>query len=250
MPTQLTRALPPTLGAAGPAILAISLNGQQWHAAPLVAVQYVGVHTPELISAAFSDAATSLLVFFDKQRTNRAGMGSAVLPCATLLDNATVTTLQGSSLVVPACYWEDESTLVAQLTALTTAAPGMAVGIQAGVLAPAADLGSASKTAEAASVTVSIDFPCVGACPVPSLALAGVSELSDCPGGTLRLDGTLVNGGGIKAPTWKWGVDASVSDFWQTTKAYLDSLPGYTPVLYLSDDQGLPYAALRTTVLA
>ena len=80
----------------------------------------------QLVDVYFPAAATTLVIQFDRQPTNRAGMNGQQ-PCALILSAPTVATLRGDAAAAPLCAWTDASTLVAYLTKFTHAGPGMGV---------------------------------------------------------------------------------------------------------------------------
>jgi len=81
-------------GYAGFASVTISLNAQQFSSPAGVEFEFVGLHAPELLGAAFGPAGTQLVLTFDSQPTNRGGM-AGVAPCTLVLDAATVATIRG-----------------------------------------------------------------------------------------------------------------------------------------------------------
>ena len=96
---------------------------------------FVGLHKPALIDVYFPPEATTLVVLFDSQATNRGGM-NGLAPCSDVLDEDTVATIRGTAPDPPECSWSDDSTLVVLLSIFTDAAPGMRVGVKAGVIWP------------------------------------------------------------------------------------------------------------------
>ena len=98
---------------------------------------FVGLHPPALVEAYFPPEGTTLVIRFDSQPTNRAGM-NGVSACSQVLDDATSAQLRGSAKQQAQCYWMDDSTLVAQLTMNTLAAGGMTVTVRNAVLWPKA----------------------------------------------------------------------------------------------------------------
>ena len=118
--------------------VAIALNGQSFDTSG-DAVRYVfkGLHKPALLEAYFPTAAASIIIRFDPQPTNRAGM-NGVGPCSQVLDDATILQLQGTSKDAPKCAWLDDVTLEAKLDLYTSAVPGMTIGLRANRIWPKA----------------------------------------------------------------------------------------------------------------
>ena len=186
---------------------------------------FTGTHPPVLLEAFFTPAATTLVVRFDGQPTNRAGM-HGLASCAMILDADTAAALRGPSPSDALCHWTDDSTLVAYLTAATSAASGMRVGIRREVLWPrewehyrGACREGGSKCALAASVSVSIDFPCDSAataerelCVVPTALIQAPSVLDSCPGTSTTLDATRSSGGGVQPLSYSWSAAARECD--------------------------------------
>ena len=183
---------------------------------------FVGLHRPALIEAYFPPNGASVVVRFDPQPTNRAGM-NGLAPCRTLFDANTVAQLRGASLNVPMCSWIDDTTVEAYIDMFTTAAPGLVVGINPNVLWPRAYTGTCddadSMCAEAISVTVDENFPCdmrdteeVEACVTPIAIISAPTKISSCPGAPMLLDGSRSSGGGIKQVTFSWSAHPTRSD--------------------------------------
>lgn len=76
---------------------------------------FLGLHPPALLEAYFTPDSTTLMIRFDAQPTNRAGM-NGVRACSTVLDDATTSQLKGTAAEDASCYWADDSTLVARVS--------------------------------------------------------------------------------------------------------------------------------------
>ena len=217
-------------GAEGPVRVTVALNGVQFApadgaSAPLFTLR--GLHSPEIVLAAFSPQATQLLVHFDPQPTDRARMFGAQ-PCARVLDDATVARLRGSSASAPICFWRSDTLLLAQLNALTALRPGDTIGVRPGALGPA-NLASSCTAAlcAASSARIDIDEACGAAsCAQPVAALSGPRQISNCPRSTLRLDASASFAAGIALPSYAWRVDPGRSDDAPALNARLRALDG------------------------
>jgi hypothetical protein len=232
--------------------VSVSLNAQNFHSGhegEEVRFEFRGLHQPALVEAYFESDATTLLIKFDAQPTNQAGM-NGVGPCSEVLDDPTVRQLFGSppsdaSVLPPQCDWIDSSTLRVFLTMHTAAAPGMHVGIRDGVVWPSAyaypgtcDLLSSeqpSMCARAHALTVSTDYPCDERgtperelCIVPTAHILAPTAISSCPGSAIMLDGTSSSGGGIKPLAFEWSVYPTRSDNYYQIKPALQAA-GNTP---------------------
>ena len=176
---------------------------------------YYGLHPPAIVQAYFSIDATTILIRFDAQATNRAGM-NGIGPCNQVLDDATSLQLQGTATAPALCDWIDDSTLFVQLTYQTSATGGMAITLRPNVLWPASwspvDCnGVESMCASNQTYTINQDFPCDlretdarELCVQPEAIGQGPSQISSCPGTSITLDGSRSLGGGIKALTYNW----------------------------------------------
>ena len=117
---------------------------------------YSEIHVPQLRAAYFSADRNLLLIEFDAQPTDRAGV-NGIVPCTQLLDMATSAHLQGCDLSLPLplesgtcadlyppnCGWRDESTIVVYLRALTNivggnvnGTAGLTLGLRGDVIRP------------------------------------------------------------------------------------------------------------------
>ena len=167
---------------------------------------FKGLRPPALVEAYFPPEGTTLVIRFDPQPTNRAGM-NGIAPCSMVLDAATSSQLKGSGPTDANCYWSSDNELVVQLTMYTAATGGMTVGIKRGVLWPAqwAYPGSCEVPnsqcvvpgTDGSSVVVDADFPCDTRatderelCIQPTALIQAPTVISSCPGTTITLDGT------------------------------------------------------------
>ena len=118
--------------------ITVALNGRAFagDADGRVRHRFVGMHVPALLYAYFPQEATTLVLQFDSQPTNGAGMGDAVGDCAQILNDATVALLRGDSIDPPQCYWSTSTQLVAFLSMSTNVGPGATIGLRSGVLWP------------------------------------------------------------------------------------------------------------------
>ena len=187
-------------------------------------ITYVGLHPPAMVEVYFPPDATTLVIRFDSQATNRAGM-SGMSSCRRVLDDVTSDLLKGNSTSDALCGWLDDTTLFAQLNMLTAATGGMPVTLRSNVLwpkswgYPGSCSGASSMCANSQSLTVDEFFPCdrletveVEACVVPVAVVQGPIQLSSCPGSSMLLDGSRSFGGGIKALTYSWRANPLTCD--------------------------------------
>ena len=163
----------------GTARVSLAINGVSFAASSL-SYSFYGRHAPALVDVHFSQEAQKLLIVFDAQPTDRAGM-NGVGACATVLSDATVALLRGTGVKAD-CYWQDAHTLVAPLDIYTAAAPGMLVEVRGGVVCYEGD---ASLCAAATARAVPRDHPCDAAataereaCTTPTLTLTLTLNLS------------------------------------------------------------------------
>ena len=113
----------------------VALNGEAFATNEEVRFRFFGLYQPNVVDVYFPPEATSLIIQFDDQPTNRAGM-SGLAECSLLLEASTIAILQGSDPESPKCFWTDDSTVTVFLTTYTYAAPGMNVQIRSSVLWP------------------------------------------------------------------------------------------------------------------
>lgn len=201
------------------AVVTVALNGQQYGApspasAPNTTFSYLeGLHAPALLSVVFGAEATTLIFQLDEQPTDRAGM-SGVRPCAVVLDDATVARIQGGASSAPGCYWEDDSTLVAQLNSQTTVAPGDELGLRGDVLRPRLSAipcpDELCATATEQRIPLEPAVACAGGCLTPVARIVGPTSISACPDQRLRLSSAGSTGGGVAALRYAWALDATV----------------------------------------
>ena len=165
--------------------------------------EFKGLYKPALIEVYFPTDATTLVIRFDEQPTNKAGM-SGVEPCSTVLATHTVARIQGTSDTPPNCFWADGSTLVAYLTMFTNAGPGMEIVVKPNVLWPLTwsypgschGVDSMCAGADGETVSMSVDefFLCdrkftdeLETCVQPVSLIQAPEKLSSCPGTLIQL---------------------------------------------------------------
>ena len=222
-----------TIGPQMPVVVSVALNGQAF--APSEEVfTFKGFHKPQIIEVYFEQSATKIVLVFDNQATNRAGM-NGMEACSSILDVATVAAVQGVSTEPPECEWEDDVTLVIYLSERTEAAPGMAVGIIAGVLWPKEAAASQADCAAAGNLCASVQsaiidpyLPCDKKatrererCIVPTALLEFPDSVSGCNGTEVELDASASTGGGAKQLTYTWSVHPTLSDSYYPIMATL-----------------------------
>ena len=191
---------------------------------------FVGLHPPALLEAFFTQDATTLVIRFDTQPTNRGGM-NGVEPCTAVLDDATSAQLKGTAMAEADCYWTDDSTLVARLTAESLATGGMTIGLRPRVLWPklwvypgscdlADSMCATGGGAVGSSIAVDPDFPCDTSqtaaarelCVVPSALIQAPNQIDSCPGTSVSLDATRSSGGGVRPLAYSWSAHPRTSD--------------------------------------
>lgn len=205
--------------------VSIALNRRSYYSSG-GRVRYIfkGLHQPALIEAYFPSNGASVVIRFDNQATNRANM-NGIAPCSRIFDDATVTTLQGSSSSMPLCSWQDDMVVEALIDMFTSAGPGMVVGVRPNVMWPKSwaypgtcDVPE-SMCAGAISVTIDENFPCdvrdteeIEACVTPEAVISAPEKISSCPGAPMVLDGSRSYGGGIKPVVYQWSAHPTRSD--------------------------------------
>ena len=113
----------------------VALNGETFATNEEVRFRFFGLYKPNVVDVYFPPEATSLIIQFDQQPTNRAGM-AGLAECSLLLKANTIATLQGSDSEPPKCFWTDDSTVTVLLTTYTYATPGMDMQVRNSVLWP------------------------------------------------------------------------------------------------------------------
>ena len=205
----------------------VALNGESFATAETVRFRFFGLYKPNVVDAYFLPEATSMIVQFDDQPTNRGGM-SGLAECSMILQPSTVATLKGTDTETPKCFWKDDSTLAVFLTTYTFAAPGMSVKILNSVLWPKLwSRGGQSSACEddkslcnvGLQMTVDAYFPCNlrstaerEECATPVALIRGPTSISSCPQTSIQLDASQSSGGGIKALTFSWAAHPIMSD--------------------------------------
>ena len=248
-----------TIGPQMPVVVSVALNGQAF--APSGEVfTFKGFHKPQIIEVYFEQSATKIVLVFDNQATNRAGM-NGMEACSSILDVATVTAVQGVSTEPPECEWEDDVTLVIYLSERTEAAPGMAVGIIAGVLWPKEAAASQADCAAAGNLCASVQsaiidpyLPCDKKatrererCIVPTALLEFPDSVSGCNGTEVELDASASTGGGAKQLTYTWSVHPTLSDSYYPIMATLGEQLVDTVSLSSELDGGARFEFIVTT---
>ena len=209
-------------------LVGIALNAQSFVTDNDVRFSFVGLHKPALVEVYFPPEATTLVIQFDEQPSNRANM-KGVSPCSMVLAPDTVAVLQGSASAEPNCFWPDDTKLVAYLTMFTNAGPGIVVNIKPNVLWPKTwkyppegcngPNTMCAGAGEAVTMTVDPFFPCDRLatierepCVQPVSLIQAPDKISSCPGTALSLDGTRSSGGGIKPLVYTWAAHPTKSD--------------------------------------
>lgn len=185
---------------------------------------FFGPHPPAIVEVYFPQEATTIVIRFDSQPTNRAGM-NGIGPCSQVLDDATSAQLRGTATEEAMCDWIDSSTLFVQLTMSTSATGGMAITLRPDVLWPATWVypGSCrlanSMCASNVSYTIDADFPCDRVdtavrelCVQPEAVAQAPTQVSSCPGTTVTVDGSRSVGGGIKPLIFSWRANPLTCD--------------------------------------
>ena len=228
----------------------VSLNGGGAYSSSAgVTFDFQGLHPPTIVDAYFNTAATSLVIQFDAQPTNR-GLVNGVVDCSALLDEATSLQLQGTSPNDALCYWYDDFTVVAQLNMFTNAAPGMTVTLKTGVIWPAQWAYPGSCDGEGslcsnATFTVDPDDPCdqkmtaaVEACVQPSALIQAATEIPACSDMVLSLDASRSTGGGIKPMAFEWSAHPTKTDNYFLVQTALDLANGAETLTLASELNG------------
>ncbi|KAL3924170.1 MAG: hypothetical protein SGPRY_003992 [Prymnesium sp.] len=192
-----------------------------------------------MVDAHFSIDATRLIMKFDSQPTNQAGLGGlGRVSCDLLLDEDTSAVLRGSASLYPDCIWTADE-VVAFLTIHTDAAPGMRVGFKPNTIWPAAwsypgscaGQGSKCNTAASSQISIQTFFPCdirhtptIEACLIPTATIRAPESISSCSNASLmlRVDGLSSSGSGIKPFRFTWGADPISCDNFYPIQAKLE----------------------------
>ncbi|KAL3926913.1 MAG: hypothetical protein SGPRY_003073, partial [Prymnesium sp.] len=214
-------------------------RGILFHTNSLVRFEFQGFHRPQLVDAYFSIDATRLIMKFDSQPTNQAGLGGlGRVSCDLLLDEATSNVLRGRASFYPDCIWTANE-VVALLAMHTDAAPGIRVGFKPATIWPAewsypgscAGQGSKCNTAASSQISIQSFFPCdirhtptTEACVTPTASIRAPASISSCSNAslTLRVDGLSSGGSGIKPLSFTWGADPISCDNFYPIQAKLD----------------------------
>lgn len=208
---------------------------------------FKGLHPPSLLDVYFSPEGTTLVVQFDAQPTNRAGM-RGLAHCSNVLDETTVAVLTGTASEPAECYWSDDVTLVVQLTIFTLAAGGMTVGVRPGVVWPKAwsypgtcdGVNSKCLLAETLGRSMVVDtyLPCDQRttrlrelCIAPIALIQAPNEIDSCSGTSVMLDASRSSGGGVRPLTYVWSALPRSSDNYYQIAAKLEASGSMSTIL-------------------
>jgi hypothetical protein len=223
-------------GQSGAALVTLALNGISFaFTGKTLHFNYYGLHAAQLVDAYFPAAATTLVIQFDAQPTNRAGMNGQQ-PCATVLSDATVRVLRGSAEAAPLCAWTDDSTLVAFLTKFTDARPGMAVEVLPDKIWPAeweyagsCDVAESLCARSNLTMTIDADYPCDlrattltrELCATPFVTVQAPNDVGSCLETPLQLDGSDYLGAGYKPLLFQWAAHPLFCDDYYALQAQI-----------------------------
>ena len=199
--------------------------------ADLPSFTFVGKKPPVLLEAFFDAGGTRLILRFNTEATNRAGM-NGVAPCRMVLTNVTASVLRGAGGSVSMCFWQDDSTLIALLSSTTSASRYMEVSVRGDVLWPQGYLGSCEGNASLCmrATTLPIDqfFPCDSRftdarelCVVPQSFVQAPLILSSCSGTAVTLDASRSEGGGVRPLSYIWSANPRTCDNYLPISAVL-----------------------------
>jgi hypothetical protein len=223
-------------GQSGEAFVTIALNGISFAVTgPKLHFAYFGLHAVQLIDAYFPVTATKLIIQFDAQPTNRAGMNGQQ-PCATILSDATVQALRGSSKAAPLCAWTDDSTLVAFLTKFTDAGPGMTIEVLPDRIWPSAWEYDGCNVEESLcarsnmTMTINADYPCDlrattvtrELCATPFVTVQAPNAVGSCLETPLELDSSDYSGAGVKPLNFQWAAHPLFCDDYYALQAQIE----------------------------
>ena len=224
-------------GQSGEAFVTIALNGISFAVTGTkLHFTYFGLHAVQLIDAYFPVTATKLIIQFDAQPTNRAGMNGQ-RPCATILSDATVQVLRGSSDAAPLCAWTDDSTLEAFLTKYTDAGPGMTIEVLPDKIWPSEwEYDGSCNVAESLcargnlTMTIDSDYPCDlrattvtrELCATPFVTVQAPNAVGSCLETPLELDSSDYSGAGIKPLTFQWAAHPLFCDDYYALQAQIE----------------------------
>ena len=96
--------------------MTVSLNSIGFDAMPNTTVPrffYQGLHPPAIVEVFFPIEATTIVIRFDAQATNRAGMNG--VDRGQVLDDATADILKGEASEEALCDWFDDTSMFVQL---------------------------------------------------------------------------------------------------------------------------------------
>ena len=196
------------------ALFSLALNGVTFGATGVpVRFYYKGLHVPVLVDVYFPQAATTLIIQFDNQATDRAA-ANGQHPCVDILTASTARTLRGKSSAAPLCEWRSASQLIAYLSRDTAAGPGMHVEVLPGLVCAAGHPELCATTN--LTWTVDRDFPCdrsetdvLEDCVQPFVTIRGPEVVGGCPDTPIAIDASDYSGGGIRPLSFEWLVPFS-----------------------------------------
>ena len=206
----------------------LALNGVTFGVTGVpVRFYYKGLHLPVLVDVYFPQAATTLIIQFDNQPTDRAAANGRH-PCTDILTASTARTLRGNSSAAPLCEWRSASQLIAYLQRDTGARPGMHVEVLPGLVCAAGHPELCAT--ENLTWTIDADFPCDRAetdaleeCVQPMVVIRGPEVVGGCPDTPIALDASDYSGGGIRPLSFEWMAHPSKCDNYYSLSAQLET---------------------------
>jgi hypothetical protein len=206
----------------------LALNGVTFGVTGVpVRFYYKGVHVPVLVDVYFPQAATTLIIQFDNQATDRAA-ANGQHPCIDILTASTARTLRGKSSAAPLCEWKSASQLIAYLSRDTAARPGMHVEVLPGLVCAAGHPELCATTN--LTWTVDTDFPCdrsetdaLEECVQPFVTIRGPEVVGGCPDTPIALDASDYSGGGIRPLSFEWLAHPSKCDNYYAISEQLET---------------------------
>lgn len=265
----------------------VALNGQSFTnttGMPTLTYDTDALHVPELVDAYYSSDLTMLMVVFDRQPTNRAGM-VGMAPCRQIFDTETIASLKTAADLsyVPQCGWQDDSTVVVYLSSVSNIAAGLKITLKPNLIRPKAagssatyDLGycanppasafeaggrcsqpfAKTRAKSALSIRVHPDYACDQratlereTCTLPKAEIRAPEEISMCSNSALSFDGSRSVGGGARPLHYKWMAVPRESDNYFAFQQKLDELGSVAvPTLSAADLAGGNIFTVRLVV--